>query len=74
MGEYRVLFDFIAKSDALKDYLHEGKKVESLYDWVSNIERMYANPPDGIKEDTTNGFSSVLTRTMTYGGNVLGRK
>ena len=74
MGKYRGLFDFVAKSDALKDYLREWKKVGSLYDWVSNIERMYANPPGGIKKDTTNGFSSVLTRTMTYGGNVLGRK
>jgi len=68
---YEELFKFAAKAGALEGYLYEREKVESLYDWVSNIERMYASLPDNVKEDIKNELSSVLTRTLTCGGKVL---
>ncbi len=71
MGEFEELFKFAAKAGALEGYLYEREKVEPLYDWVSNIERMYASLPDDVKEDIRNEFNSVLTRTLTYGGKVL---
>ena len=71
MGEYEELFKFAAKAGALEGYLYEREKVEPLYNWVSNIERMYASLPDKVKEDIRNEFSSVLTRTFTYGEKVL---
>ena len=71
MGQYEELFKFAAKAGALEGYLYEREKVEPLYDWVSNMERMYAGLPDNVKEDIRNELSSVLTRTLTYGGKVL---
>ena len=71
MEEYEELFKFAAKAGALEGYLYEREKVEPLYSWVSNIERMYDSLPDNIKEDIRNEFSSVLTRTLTYGKKVL---
>ena len=71
MGQYEELFKFAAKAGALEGYLYEREKVEPLYDWVSNMERMYAGLPDNVKEDIRNEISSVLTRTLTYGGKVL---
>ena len=71
MGEYEELFKFAAKADALESYLCEREKVEPLYDWVGNIEKMYASLPDNVKMDIRNEFSCVLTRTLTYGGKVL---
>ena len=71
MGEYKELFEFAAKAGALEGYLYEREKVEPLYNWVSNIERMYASLPDNVKEDVRNEFGNVLRRTLTYGGKVL---
>lgn len=71
MGEYEELFQFAAKAGALEGYLYEREKVEPLYDWVGNIEKMYASLPDNVKRDIRNEFSRVLTRTLTYGGKVL---
>ena len=45
--------------------------MEPLYDWVGNIEKMYASLPDNVKSDVRDEFSHVLTRTLTYGGKVL---
>ena len=71
MGEYEELFRFAAKAGALEGYLYEREKVEPLYDWVGNIEKMYASLPDNVKRDIRNEFGRVLTRTLTYGGEVL---
>ena len=71
MGEYEELFRFAARAGALEGYLYEREKVEPLYDWVSNIEGMYASLPDKVKEDIRGEFGNVLRRTLTYGGKVL---
>ena len=71
MGEYEELFKFAAKAGALEGYLYEREKVEPLYNWISNIERMYASLPDNIRGDIRNELSNILTRTLTYGGKVL---
>ena len=71
MGEYEELFRFAAKAGALEGYLYEREKVEPLYSWVGNIEKMYAGLPDNVKEAVRKEFSQVLTRTLTYGEKVL---
>ena len=71
MGEYEKLFKLAAKAGALEGYLYEREKVEPLYDWVSNIERMYAGLPEKVRGDISNEFSSVLARTLTYGEKVI---
>lgn len=71
MGDYIELFKFAAKAGALEGYLYERKKIESLNRWVSNIERMYANLPDNIKNDIDSELKDVLTRTLANGEKVL---
>ena len=71
MGEYEELFKFAAKAGALEGYLYEREKVESLDNWVSNIERMYTSLPNKVKKDIGNELSSVLTRTLSYGEKIL---
>lgn len=71
MGDYELLFKFAAKAGSLEGYLYEREKVESLHNWVSNIEKMYAGLPDNVKEDIRDEFRSVLKRTLDYGGKVL---
>ncbi len=71
MAEYEELFKFAAKAGALEGYLYEREKVEPLDNWVSNIERMYASLADNVNKDIRNEFSSVLTRTLTYGDKFL---
>jgi hypothetical protein len=71
MGEYEELFKFAAKAGALEGYLYEREKVESLDNWVINIERMYTSLPNKVKKDIGNELSSVLTRTLSYGEKVL---
>ena len=71
MGEYEELFKFAAKVGALEGYLYEREKVEPLYDWVSNIERMYADLPEKVKGDIRSEFSSVLASTLTCGEKVI---
>lgn len=71
MGEYEELFKFAAKMGALEGYLYERNNVEPLDNWVSNIGDMFLSLPDNVKEDIRNELSSVLTKTLTYGGQVL---
>ncbi|MFQ5840965.1 MAG: hypothetical protein ACE5I8_00895 [Thermodesulfobacteriota bacterium] len=71
MGEYEVLFKFAAKAGSLEGYLYEREKVESLHNWVSNIEKMYASLPDNVKQDIRDEFRGVLERSLTYGEKVL---
>lgn len=71
MGEYEALFRFAAKAGSLEGYLYERKKIESLHNWVSNIEKMYASLPDNVKEDVRDEFRSVLKQSLNYGGKVL---
>ena len=71
MGEYEALFKFAAKIGALEGYLYEREKIEPLYDWVSNIERMYTSLPDNVKKDISNELRGVLTRSLNYGEKVL---
>ena len=71
MGENEELFRFAAKAGALEGYLYEREKVEPVYNWVDNIEKMYTGLPENVKKDIRKEFSGVLTRTLTYGGAVL---
>jgi len=71
MGKHEELFKFATKAGALEGYLYEREKVEPLYNWVTNIEKMYANLPENVKEDIRNEFGQVLTRILTYGEKVL---
>ncbi len=71
MTEYEQLFKFAAKAGALEGYLYDRQKVEPLYNWVANIEKMYAGLPDEIKKDVKDEFSRVLTRTLTHGADIL---
>ena len=71
MGEYRELFEFAAKAGALEGYLYERANLEPLDNWVSNIEKMYANLSVRMKADIRNEVGAVLTRTLTYGGHVV---
>ncbi len=71
MTEYIDLFKFAAKAGSLEGYLYERKRVEPLYDWMRNIEKMYSNLPDNIKREMKDELSIVLTRILTYGENVL---
>jgi len=71
VGEYEALFKFAAKAGSLEGYLYEREKIEPLYDWVSNIERMYTGLPDNVKDDIRDEFQSVLKRSLNYGGKVL---
>lgn len=71
MREYEVLFKFAAKAGSLEGYLYEREKVESLHNWVSNIEKMYASLPDNVKQDIRDEFRGVLERSLTYGEKVL---
>jgi len=71
MAQYIELFKFAAKMGALEGYLYEREKIEPLYDWVSNIERMYTSLPDNVKEDIRDEFQSVLKRSLNYGEKAL---
>ena len=71
MGEYKDLFEFAAKAGALEGYLYEREEVESLDNWVSNIEQMYANLPDNMKDDIKNELRNVLRKILNYGSNVV---
>ena len=71
MNEYKDLFLFAAKAGALEGYLYNREKVELLDDWVSNIEKMYANLPESVKGGIRDEFGSVLKKALTYGGKIL---
>jgi len=70
-AEYQELFLFAAKAGSLEGYLYEREKTEPLSNWVSNLETMYANLPDGVKAQIRNELSNVLARTLNYGETLL---
>jgi hypothetical protein len=72
MGDYEELFKFAAKAGALEGYLYERENIECLDNWVSNLEKMYAQMPDNIRKEIRTELSSVLARVSTYGAKVLG--
>ena len=74
MSEYEELFKFAAKAGSLEGYLYERENLEPLYGWVGNIEKMYTNLPDTIKNDIRDPLKSVLTRSMQYGEKTLDKE
>ena len=74
MSEYEELFKFAAKAGSLEGYLYERERLESLYGWVGNIEKMYINLPDAIKKDIRDPLKSVLTRSLKYGEKTLDKE
>jgi len=68
MEKYEALFKFAAKAGSLEGYLYEREKIEPLSNWVSNLETMYASLPEEVKDQIRNEFSTVLERTLNYGG------
>ena len=74
MGEWAENFKFAAKAGSLEGYLYEREKIEPLSNWVSNIEDMYRNLPDNVKEDIREEYGSVLTRILRNGEGVLGEE
>lgn len=71
MEDYEALFTFAAKAGALEGYLYEREQIEPLYDWIANLETMYANLPDKVKRQIKNELGNVLTRSLKYGGTAL---
>ena len=74
MGKYQEFFKFAAKAGSLEGYMFQRKKLEPLTDWVNNIENMYKNLPVEVKEDIREEYSSVLTKILAYGEEVLGEE
>jgi hypothetical protein len=71
MKGYEALFKFAAKAGSLEGYLYERESIEPLSNWVSNLETMYANLPEEVKAQIRNELSTVLERTLNYGGERL---
>lgn len=71
MEVYRELFKFASKAGSFEGYLYERERLEPLYDWVSNVEKMYANLPDNVKKDIGDELAIVLKRSLNYGEKVL---
>lgn len=71
MVKNEELFKFAAKAGALEGYLYRRDKVESLTNWVTNIEKMYAGLAPGARKDIKAELAAVLTRALSYGENVL---
>ena len=71
MGEYEEFFKFAAKAGSLEGYLYQREKVESLYNWVDNIDNMYQKLPDPIKRDIKEAYAEVLRRILKNGEKVL---
>ena len=74
MSENKELFLFATKAGALEGYLYERENLESLDNWVSNVEKMYASLPDNIKGDIKGEFGKVLQRTLEYGEKSIGEE
>ena len=51
MGEYAEFFKFAAKAGALEGYLYEREKIESLSNWVNNMQVMYNKLPADVKKE-----------------------
>ena len=71
MAEYEELFKFAAKAGSLEGYMYQREKLEPLSNWVSNLDSMYKNLPDEVKEDIREEYSSVLTKVLLYGEKLL---
>ena len=71
MSDNKELFLFAAKVGSLEGYLYDREKLESLDNWVGNIERMYANLPDSDRDGLKEEFGGVLKRILTYGEKIL---
>ena len=71
MGKYQEFFKFAAKAGSLEGYMYQREKLEPLSNWVSNLDSMYKNLPDEVKEDIREEYSSVLTKVLLYGEKVL---
>jgi len=72
MGEWAEIFKFAAKVGSLEGYLYEREKLDSLSDWVNNIENMYKHLPHNVKEDIKAEYGTVLARSLKNGERVLG--
>ena len=71
MEMYRGLFKFAAKVGSFEGYLYERESPEPLHDWVGNIEKMYGNLPDNVKDDIRDELAIVLKRSLNYGEKAL---
>jgi hypothetical protein len=71
MEEYEALFKFAAKAGSLEGYLYERETIDPLSNWVGKLETMYANLPEEVKAQIKNELSTVLERTLNYGGTRL---
>ncbi|MFC1968375.1 hypothetical protein ACFLVX_03175 [Chloroflexota bacterium] len=71
MGKYQELFKFAAKAGSLEGYMYQREKLEPLSNWVSNLDSMYRNLPDEVKEDIREEYNSILTKVLLYGEKVL---
>jgi hypothetical protein len=71
MAEYEEYFKFAAKAGSLEGYLYQRDKIESLSNWVNNIDDMYHKLPDDVKGDVKEAYASVLRRALANGEKVL---
>ena len=71
MAEYEEFFKFAAKAGSLEGYLYQRDKIESLSNWVNNIDDMYHKLPDNIKGDIREAYAFVLRRILANGEKVL---
>lgn len=65
------VFLFAAKVGSLEGYLYNRRKVESLDDWVDNIERMYPELAPEIREELAPLLAPVLKRILDTGDKLL---
>ena len=71
MGEYDKLFKFAAKTGSLEGYLYQRDKIESLYNWIDNIDTMYQKVPESVKGDVKEAYAEVLRRILVNGESIL---
>ena len=71
MAEYEEFFKFAAKAGSLEGYLYQRDKIESLSNWVNNIDDMYHKLPDDVKGDIKEAYAFVLRRALANGEKVL---
>ena len=71
MGENEEFFKFAAKAGSLEGYLYQRDELESLSNWVNNIDGMYHKLPDNIKRDIKEAYAAVLGRALEYGEKAL---
>jgi hypothetical protein len=71
MGEYEELFKFATKTGSLEGYLYQRDKIESLYNWIDNIDTMYQKLPESAKGDLKEAYAEVLKRILANGERIL---